>query len=158
MQYHLTIKYIQHLIQFYSFWGSVWVLCNVIPAFFQSTTVHSSGISAWSVQAGQYGTPTYSLQPNHLSFTTTFLFVYLLIVHLFWNCKHSLLSFIILWPYTSYPNSQSCGFHTLFSSIIYEHIHCHTHKHMRFLCQYTASTSRVSEVERLFLRSAEVLW
>ena len=38
---------IQHLIQFYSFWRSVWVMCNVIPAFFQSTTVHSSGISAY---------------------------------------------------------------------------------------------------------------
>ena len=32
MQYHLTVKYIQHLIQFYSFWRSVWVLCNDIPA------------------------------------------------------------------------------------------------------------------------------
>ena len=26
-------KHIQHLIQFYSFWGSVWALCNDTPAF-----------------------------------------------------------------------------------------------------------------------------
>ena len=57
-----------------------------------------------------------------------------------------------------YPNSQSCGFHTRFRSIIYEQTRCHTHKHMWFLCQYTTSTTRVSRVECLFLRSAEVLW
>ena len=34
VQYHLTIKYIQHLIQFYTFWRSVWVLFNNITTFF----------------------------------------------------------------------------------------------------------------------------
>ena len=33
-----------------------------------------------------------------------------------------------------------------------------THKHMQFLCQYTASTTQVSGVGCLFLRSADVLW
>ena len=30
----LSIKYMQHLIQFYDFWKSVWVLCNDILAAF----------------------------------------------------------------------------------------------------------------------------
>jgi len=35
MQHHLTIKYIQHLIiQFYSFWGSLWIPCNDNRAVF----------------------------------------------------------------------------------------------------------------------------
>ena len=42
-----------------------------------------SGVS----RKGKCGLSSYSLQPNHLSFTTTFLFMYLLIVHHFWNCK-----------------------------------------------------------------------
>ena len=42
--------------------------------------------------------------------------------------------------------TYSCGFHTLFSSIIQEQIRRHTHKHMQFLCQYTTSTTQVSGV------------
>ena len=45
----------------------------------------------------------------------------------------------------------------IFSSIINEQTHCHTHKNnMQFLCQYTTFSTRVSEVECLFLRSAEI--
>ena len=36
------------------------------------------------------------------------------------------------------PSSYNCGFHTLFSSIAHEQTRCHTHKHMQFLCRYTA--------------------
>ena len=57
---------------------------------------HNLHLSAWSLLEGQYGLSIYSLQPSHWSFTITFLFVHLLIVHLLCNCKHSLLSFIIL--------------------------------------------------------------
>ena len=35
---------------------------------------------------------------------------------------------------------------------------CHTHKHMQFIYQYTASTTQVPGGDYLFLRSAEVLW
>ena len=70
--------------------------------------------------------------------------------HLLCNYKHSLLSFIILWAHLS-PSSYSCGFHTLFSSIIHEQTRCHTHKHMQFLCWYTASTTQVSGIDRMFV-------
>ena len=33
VQYHLTIKYIQRLIQFYSFWGSVWSCAMISQPF-----------------------------------------------------------------------------------------------------------------------------
>ena len=74
-----------------------------------------SGVS----RKGSMACPPILFNPITLSFTTTFcLCSYLLIVHLFWTCKHPLLFFIILWAYNSYPNSYSCRFPTLFSSII----------------------------------------
>ena len=76
--------------------------------------------------------------------------LHLLIVHLLCNCKHSL-SFSSFCGPTLSPNSYSCGFHTLLSSIIWTH--CRTHKHMQFLCQYIASITWVSGVKCLFLRS-----
>ena len=60
---------------------------------------HNLHFSAWSLLEGEYSLSTCSLQPSHWSFTITFLFVHLLIVYLLCNCKHSLLSFIILWPH-----------------------------------------------------------
>ena len=85
---------------------------------------------------------------SHCWLTVKFLLVQLLIVHFLCNCKHSLLSFIILWATLS-PSSYNYGFHTLFSSIVHEQTPCHTHKHMQFLCRYTASTNRSSFQDQL---------
>ena len=67
--------------------------------------------------------------------------MHLLIANFLCNCKHSLLSFIILF----------------FSSIVHEHTRCHTHKHMQLLCRYIASTNQASGVECLFSRPAELI-
>ena len=42
VQYHLTIKYIQHFIQFYTFCGSVWVLFNYILLHYTIALLDSS--------------------------------------------------------------------------------------------------------------------
>ena len=98
-----------------------------------------------------YSLSTYPLQPSHWSFTIIFLFVHLLIVNLLCNCKHS----SSLCGPTVSPSSYSCGFHTHFSSTIHKQTCCHTHKHMQFLYQYTASTTQVSGVESVPLTGGQ---
>ena len=93
-----------------------------------------------------YSLSTHSLEPNHWSFTITFLFVHLLIVYLLCNCKHSLLSSIILWPHCISQLLQLWILYTL-NSTTHKQTCCHAHKHMQFLYQYTASTTQVSGVE-----------
>ena len=105
---------------------------------------HNLYFSAWSLQEGQYELSTYSLQPNHLSFTI-FACVslngssFLELERLFSLHHHSVGLYFV---------SQQLELWISYClSIIYEYTHCHTHKHMQILQQYTASTTRISGVE-----------
>ena len=210
MQYHLTTKYIQHLIQFYSFWD-LYGSCAMISqpfstaqqftavvsvhrhCFFQhfamgmtiimkmtlnfvSTTESKCSCPQTCTQElptcmiiiqclGSLGRAVrlvllYFLQPNHSSFFT-FLFVYLLLVHLFFgiaSTPFSPLSFC--GPILHILTTRAVDF-ILSLALLYRYINrliAPTSIYMQFLCQYTASTTWVSGVECLFLRSAEVLW
>ena len=77
---------------------------------------------------------TYSLQPSHLSFTTTFLFM-----RLFFATANTPFSPSSFCGPTSSPNSYSCGFHTHFSSIIYEQPHGNS-KQLHILWQSAKSS------------------
>ena len=116
-------------------------------------------VPAWSLQEGQYDLFTYSFQPSHWFFIITFLFVHLLIFHFLCICKHSLLSFIILWAHFTSQQLHTAVDFILFLALLYRNRFVATHTS---ICSSYVSTQppplRYQELVCLFRRSPEVLW